>query len=88
MLADMVTSPLLGHIADCSVGTGYRHQSLEDARWISLVNPGLAEPLAALLDYAASDCENRPFTAPEVLAEDWRFELAIARTILGERDDA
>jgi hypothetical protein len=38
-LADVVTSDLLGRVADCSVGTGYRPQSLPDAAHIALHGP-------------------------------------------------
>jgi hypothetical protein len=85
MLADMVTSPLLGHIADCSVGTGYRHQSLEDARWISLVNPSIAEPLALWLEFAAEHWR------PEAMRKQYPIRLdlqhrtiEIACALLGE----
>jgi hypothetical protein len=39
-LSDVVNSALLGPVADCSIGTGYRAQSLEDARHIALQDPG------------------------------------------------
>jgi hypothetical protein len=52
-----------------------------DAAWITLMHPGLAEPLAALLDdTAALLVENDPFGEALDLA---RFELAIARAING-----
>jgi len=38
-LSDVVNSALLGAVADCSVGTGYRAQSLEDARHIAAHDP-------------------------------------------------
>jgi hypothetical protein len=38
-LADVVVSGLLGPVADCAVGTGYRAQSLEDARHIARHDP-------------------------------------------------
>lgn len=39
MLTDVVTSALLGRVADCSVGRDYRPQSLEDARHIARHDP-------------------------------------------------
>jgi uncharacterized protein DUF6221 len=38
-LSDVVNSALLGPVADCSIGTGFRAQSLEDARHIALNDP-------------------------------------------------
>jgi hypothetical protein len=38
-LSDVVNSALLGPVADCSIGTGFRPQSLEDARHIAANSP-------------------------------------------------
>lgn len=38
-LSDVVTSALLGRVADCSLGTGYRAQAIQDARRITLHDP-------------------------------------------------
>lgn len=39
LLSDVVTSALLGRVADCSVGTGYRPQSIPDAAHIAANDP-------------------------------------------------
>lgn len=60
LLTDVVTSALLGRVADCSVGTGYRAQSLPDARHIARHDPltekARAESVLAVIDdYEAAD---------------------------------
>ncbi|MFF4848810.1 DUF6221 family protein [Streptomyces sp. NPDC001194] len=41
-LADWVKSGILGHVADCSIGAGYRAQSIPDAAHIARYDPARA----------------------------------------------
>lgn len=55
-LSDFVTSALLGRVADCSVGTGYRPQSLPDARHIAAHDPASAQRLVTAIRSAVAAC--------------------------------
>lgn len=77
-LSDVVTSPLLGRVADCSIGTGYRAQSLDDAKHIAMWNPSVALLVADLLDSVSKAIDG--LVLPEA---SFRQEIAIARAING-----
>lgn len=85
LLSDIVTSALLGRVADCSVGTEYRPQSIPDAAWIALMHPGVGEPLAKWLEYVAELAVSVAAHRPDAATEDapWLAPaLALADAIL------
>ncbi len=49
--------------------------NIDDAEWVALMHPGLAEPLAALLEYLASQSERWPVNLTAA--------LGVARVING-----
>lgn len=58
-----------------------------DASWIALVHPGLAEPLAAWLDFEAGFVEDSltsGFTA-EIIERRFKAALAVARALNGSQ---
>lgn len=64
-LSDVVTSALLGRVADCAVGTEYRAQSLEDARHIAYHDPAFA-----LAEVAAMRERLRMYTEQRITLRD------------------
>jgi len=53
-----------------------------NARWLTVVNPSIAEPLATLLDFLARDAEQTLKAGGSVDQEPYRSAVALAKTII------